>query len=167
MIYILSNEKGRERSFSDTDWWHLYKLAEKNGLDPEDTKLDPDTVAFSKGKREIDEEVLDEVAKWDGSYFPKSHQKAIVTEKSALNWATTLENVLKRDIIPDEPLPEHVKKSLDIGKLTVGRLVMELDATDSAEYFGGSQGKETLRDFIAFCQEGGFSISYRPEPRGK
>lgn len=163
MTYILSNEKGSERRFSDADWWHLYNLTEKNGWVREDTRLGPDTVAFSKGKREIDEEVLNEVAKWDGSYFPESHQKAIVTEKSALNWATTLENVLKRNIIPDEPLPEHAKKSPDIGKVIVGRLVMELDATDSAEYFGGSQGKEMLRDFIDFCREGEFTISYKPE----
>lgn len=163
MTYILSNEKGSERRFSDTDWWHLYKLAEKNGWDWEDTKLDPDTVAFSKGKRQIDEEVLDEVAKWDGSYFPKSHQKAIVTEKSALNWATTLENVLNRSIIPDEPLSEHDKKHPPMGIVTLNGLPVLMDATDSAEYFGGDKGKEMLRDFIAFCQEGEFSISCKPE----
>lgn len=164
MTYILSNEKGSERRFSDTDWWHLYKLAEKNGWDWEDTKLDPDTVAFSKGKREIDEEVLNEVAKWDGSYFPKSHQKAIVTEKSAENWATTLDKVLKRpEYIPDEPLSEYDKKNPPMGTMIWNGLLVLVDATDSAEYFGGDKGKEMLRDFIAFCREGEFSISYKPE----
>jgi len=159
MTYILSNEEGSERSFSDVDWYHLYQLADRNSWDPAGTKLDPDTVRLSKGKREIDEEVLKEVDEWDGSYFPKSHQKVIVTKADAANWTTTLENVLKRGIIPNEPLSEHDKKLLDKAiKIKVGGVI--IGDIDPVMWFAGR--KEMLRDFIAVCRKG-FSISYKSE----
>lgn len=152
MEFTLHN---RER-FSMTGWSKVLELAEINGWIPAGTEPNPDL--FPDG-----------ITTGYGS-----NEGQLVTELDAANIAAALERAL--DDIPDIDTAAHrinlsagniEKFSEDNGEFRVDAALIEAipdliinrdnNTLNPFDFFSGSK-KQHIRDFIAFCRKGAFSI---------
>ena len=88
---------------------------------------------------------------WDGAYDWNDGQG--VTDADARNLADALARAL--DDIPDHDAMDHKTEPID--GMPGLRAITDVDFSP-IEFWSGRYKKERLREFIAFCQKGGFGI---------
>jgi hypothetical protein len=92
---------------------------------------------------------------WDGSYFSNDGQ--YVTDEEAASIADALERAL--DDIPDEETEAKVEAIKLQPWLAYGSRGPQYDIPLSLiDKFSGRSRKKQVKDFMAFCRAGGFSV---------
>jgi len=142
MAMDLVNGASAER-FDRTTWGKLLKLAYLYGWEPLGTEpggwIDPETGPWYYSPDE-----------WDGNYT--SNDLQVVTEEDAARIADALDNAL-------EDIPDHNVSEARVEHGPVSLFDLFRDRTDPLEYFSGAGGKQRVRDFVAFCRAGAFTIA--------
>ena len=93
---------------------------------------------------------------WDGYYFSNDCQW--VTDEDAANIAQALERALED--VPDEDTVSVIRarRSFALGDGEVSGIDTELEKhLPPLDWFSG-EGKRTVRDFVDYSRDGGFSI---------
>jgi hypothetical protein len=105
----------------------------------------PDGTPISEGLAEQFRAVAED---WDGGYSTNDYQ--VVTDEDAANIADALERAL-----------EHIPDERTVGMLAASKDgAVDIDTSrhlSSLDWFSGG-GKETVREFVAYCRAGGFAI---------
>jgi hypothetical protein len=140
-----------------TVWGNLLNLAREYGWEPAGTE--PPSVTVKNPDGSIDHEMSAiyswSYGGWDGTYFTNNCQ--LVTDEDAASIAEALEQALGD--IPDEGTVETVRVINLDPSLDAGSKDPDHDApVRSVEKFGGSHGKQLVKDFIVYCRAGGFAI---------
>lgn len=130
-------------------WYFIQELAADHGWEPAGT-LAPD---------DWEEEAEEE---WDGGYLSPDGQQ--VTDEDAGNLADALERALGD--IPDHDARVHKPAGYPLPRAMI-RLLRDMpgdnpppgpeQCLNAREWFSGKR-KQAVRDFIAFCQRGSFTI---------
>jgi hypothetical protein len=149
----LVNKQQNEYGFSVMSWYKVLNLAFMCGWIPAGTLPPADYDDDEAGDTEYRE--------WDGRYH--SGEGQWITREDALAFAAALEAGL--DDIPDLDLGEPIRKPIRFGEFdmylneeeTIERVATRY-TKNPFEYFSGPQRKTRLRDFIAFCRQGGFMV---------
>jgi hypothetical protein len=145
--------------FSITSWGHVLQLAHDHGWEPAGTEppmitvYEPDGTVDEEGTRLHREAEED----WDGGYFWNSYQSVI--DEDAANIADALERAL--DDVPDQPTVGMEAASRTHDLPGVGKIAVvgseQSEYLTPLDWFSG-EGKQQIREFIAYCRVGGFSI---------
>jgi len=154
----LHGASGYER-FTNTSWSKILELAYEYGWKPQGTE--PGEWYDENG--ELDKQLSPNPDEWDGTYFSNDYQ--LVTDEDAANIADALQRAL--DDIPDFDTDEK-RVEYGPGELPTSQversfveqgLVINVPnaSLSPVEYFSG-EAKQMVRDFIRFCQAGGFRI---------
>lgn len=146
--------RGVDFHFNWTNWRRVLELAYRYGWVPAGTELDH----FGKVDEELAEQYRHPYEDWDGTYFGNSFQW--VTAEDAANIAQALERALED--IPDEDTVSELaaRLSFELEGAGVRSIDKELEKRISVlDWFSGEEGKQFLREFIAFCRVGGFRIA--------
>src|SRR5215208_2801155 len=158
MSMDLTGAGGIER-FSNTSWRKILELAYEYGWKPQGTE--PGQWCDENG--ELIKQLSPDPNEWNGGYFSSDHQW--VTHEDAANIAGALQRAL--DYIEDA---NTEKKRVEYGPGELPTSPIERSLVEQGfvvnvpnaslspvEYFSG-EAKQMVRDFIRFCQAGGFSI---------
>jgi hypothetical protein len=151
--------RGGSFRFNNTNWRHVLLLAHRYGWVPAGTEPPNFTVLAPNGT--VDEGMTEQFCHsngdWDGTYFTNDCQW--VTDEDAANIAQALERALED--IPDEDTVDVLaeSQSFDLGGIEVSGIDTELEKhLTPLDWFSGEY-KQMVRDFIAYCRVGGFSIA--------
>jgi hypothetical protein len=140
---------GTER-FSVTSWWKVLQLAQEYGWQPTGTQAPTFTLADG---------TVEAVEGWSGTYLSNSYQR--VGDEDAANIAEALRRALGD--IPDFDTDE---KWVDLPPSNPFERMMaekgfEMSGPNPSltpiEFFSG-EAKQRVKDFIVYCQAGGFHI---------
>ncbi len=129
--------------FNNLGWSKMLELAERHGWQPKGTQP-PDmegTQIVTNGSSDDD---------WDGNYYTNDWQG--VSPEDAANIAAALERAL-------EDIPDHDAMEDKI-RFIKDEPVVDWDTADNTsavEWFSGAR-RTRVKQFIAFCRGGGFSI---------
>ena len=140
---------GTER-FSVTSWCKVLQLAQEYGWQPAGTQAP--TFALVEGTTETVED-------WDGTYLSNSFQR--VTDEDAANIAEALQRALSD--IPDFDTDEkwvELTPSNPFERMMVEQGFQMSGPNPSLtpiEFFSG-EAKQKVKNFIEYCQAGGFCI---------
>jgi hypothetical protein len=155
------NGAGGVQRFSNTSWRKMLELAYEYGWKPAGTEpgqwVDPST-------GELIEQLSPDPDEWDGNYRTNASQW--VTDEDAAHIADALEQAL--DDIPDFDTDEKwvEYEPTDLPTSPVERSLVEQrlavsgpnESLSSLEFFSG-EGKQKVRDFVAYCRAGTFFIA--------
>lgn len=132
-------------------WSQVLLLAYRYGWKPAGTKIDH----FGKVDEEKWEQFRHLYEDWDGDYV--SNECQWVTDEDAANIAQALERALED--IPDEDTVSVLAANQPCGLEGAGVRSIETELEKHLtplDWFSGEEGKQMIREFIAFCRVGGF-----------
>lgn len=137
MGFDLINHSGEEFRWDMTFWSKALQLGEKYGWKPKGTTVSKK----NKGKP------------WSGTYWETSSQ--IVEAEDANNLADALEKSL--EFLPKEEIkiPELKFTKGSATELPMPIITEEIPVEN---YFSGPGGLESIKEFIAYCRQGSFTI---------
>ena len=146
----LRSESGQEFHFNICGWRNVLKMALDTGWEPAGTSIGPET-------------------EWCGTYFTNEGQ--LVTADDAKSIAVALTKAVS--FVPDIEQEQRHKNIISLGPGesmddAVNEIVSQMsqmsqmshmnDDEDPYARFSGLAGKQRLKDFIRFCESGGFVI---------